>query len=70
MNKPGRGGQSILCPQNPVHIKSVEAAVGKNPLIDAIRRQSASEKSKELFNGIGLRYKVNFKELKDKIYFV
>jgi transposase len=27
-------------------------------------------KIKEIFNGIGLQYKVNFKELKDKIYFV
>jgi len=27
-------------------------------------------KIKEIFNGIGLEYKVNFKELKDKIYFV
>jgi len=27
-------------------------------------------KIKEIFNGIGLKYKVNFKELKDKIYFV
>lgn len=27
-------------------------------------------KIKAIFNGIGLQYKVNFKELKDKIYFV
>ena len=27
-------------------------------------------KIKENFNGIGLKYRVNFKELKDKIYFV
>jgi hypothetical protein len=27
-------------------------------------------KIKQIFNGIGLQYKVNFKELKDKIYFV
>ncbi|HLM59722.1 MAG TPA: IS630 family transposase [Pyrinomonadaceae bacterium] len=27
-------------------------------------------KIKEIFNGIGIQYKVNFKELKDKIYFV
>lgn len=27
-------------------------------------------KIKKIFNGIGLEYKVNFKELKDKIYFV
>jgi len=27
-------------------------------------------KIKEIFNGIGLQYKVNFKDLKDKIYFV
>jgi len=27
-------------------------------------------KIKEIFNGIGLQYRVNFKELKDKIYFV
>lgn len=31
MNKPGQGRKSILSLQNPAHIKSVKAAIGKNP---------------------------------------
>lgn len=31
MNKPGRGRKSILSLQNPAHIKSVKAAIRKNP---------------------------------------
>lgn len=31
MNKPGQGRKSILSLQNPVHVKSVKAAIRKNP---------------------------------------
>lgn len=31
MNKPGQGRKSILSLQNPVHLKSVKAAIRKNP---------------------------------------